>query len=291
MTTAEEWKAFWKKKGEESNSHFEYDRGRSPREREIERLSNEELLEFIEPKPNEIVFDAGCGTGSNLVLLYSKVRQIIGMDYTAAAVERCRNRVLASELGPIELIQGDITDIPIPDALADKVLCMSVFQYLDDAQVFRALAEFRRILSDGGIVIMHIKNSSSLYLSTLWAAKRIKAWFWRPTRIEYLRPFRWYVRTLRVFGFEIVDYNSFNFFMIEGMPKGLLSFLQKLELRHRCNRFFRSAFVRQHGSDLKLKAQYRVSSQMREHGCQKAADRTQRPIGDALKCSPKEETS
>ena len=254
MSSAEDWKTFWKEKAEERTSHFEYDRGRSPREKEIESLSIDELLTFIDPKPWEQVFDAGCGTGSNILLLHSKVRRIIGMDYTTGAVERCRKRIVSADISAVELMRGDITDIPIPDSSIDKVLCMSVLQYLDDEQARKAFEEFRRILTGGGTLILHVKNSSSLYLSTLWLAKKIKSLFRKQVKIEYLRPFRWYRRKLAEKGFEIQEFNSLNLFMIEGMPTFLLHFLQKLELRNFYKPFFQTQFVRRHGSDLKIKA-------------------------------------
>jgi ubiquinone/menaquinone biosynthesis C-methylase UbiE len=152
-------------------------------------------------------------------------------------------------------MQGSITSPPLPDFSIDKVLCTSVLQYLDDAQVRTAFRQFKRILKDGGTLILHVKNSSSLYLSTLWIAKKVKSLVRKRPRIEYLRSFRWYTKELRSAGFEIVDYNSFNLAMLESMPKALLLLLQKLELRSYNKPFFRTAFIRRHGSDLKIKAE------------------------------------
>ncbi len=127
-------------------------------------------------------------------------------------------------------------------------------QYLDDFQVRTAFHQFKRILKNNGVLILHVKNSSSLYLSTLWAAKRIKSLLGKKPRIEYYRSFQWYIRELRTADFDIVDYNSFNLLMLESMPKALLLFFQKIELRNYDRPFFRTAFIRRHGSDLKIKA-------------------------------------
>jgi ubiquinone/menaquinone biosynthesis C-methylase UbiE len=253
-TRADEWKRFWDQTAEIAASNFEYDRGHSPRERDIEALSAEELLDFIAPQHYETVLDAGCGTGANLLLLHSKVKRVIGMDYAAGAIARCRLRIASSGLDNIDVIQGSVTNLPLPDSAVDKVLCTSVLQYLDDGQVCTAFLEFKRILKDDGTLILHVKNSSSLYLSTLWLAKNVKSLLGRRPKIEFYRSFRWYIRTLRAAGFEVVDYNSFNLLMLESMPRALLLFLQKVELRNHSNRFFRTAFIRRHGSDLKIKA-------------------------------------
>jgi ubiquinone/menaquinone biosynthesis C-methylase UbiE len=260
MSTVEEWKRFWREKAETSESNFEYDRGRSPREQEIESLSTRELLEFVAPKPWEIIFDAGCGTGVNILLLHSKVKRMIAMDYTEGAIERCEKRICSSKINNVELLQGSITDIPIPDCSVNKVLCTSVLQYLDDTQVRTAFKQFARVLVDDGTLVLHAKNISSLYLSTLWLAKKIKSLIGKRTNIEFLRSFQWYVKELSSLGFEVTDYNSFNLLMIESMPRSLLLRLQKLELQNYNKPLLRTAFIRRHGSDLKIKARVRKRS-------------------------------
>jgi ubiquinone/menaquinone biosynthesis C-methylase UbiE len=258
MEHQDQWKQFWEEKGREAVSNFEYDHGRAPRRQEIEALSNEELLSFIDPQPSEVIFDAGCGTGANIRLLHDCVRQVVAMDYNHAAVERCKERLKESKRDNVQVFQGTVTKIEMPDRSVDKVICMSVFQYLGDDDARKALLEFKRIVGPRGVVVLHVKNLSSIYLSTLWAAKKFKSLFQRDKRLEFFRPFSWYVAELTAIGFEIVEYNSFNFLMIDRMPKSLVSYLQALELRNRNKAIFRSRFVRRHGSDLKIKA--RVNS-------------------------------
>jgi len=249
-----DWKNYWEGQADRSGSDFEFDRGTCPRSKEVETCSSRELLDFIEPQPWEVIFDAGCGTGVNILLLHSKVKRIIGMDYSEGAMARCKRRILSNKIENVELIHGDITHVPIADNSVDKILGMSVLQYLNDVEVRSLLGEFVRILKDQGTVILHVKNISSLYLSTLWVAKKLKILLGSKTRLEHFRSYSWYARQLKSFGFEVVNYNSFNLFVIESMPKRLLQFFQRLELEH-YNKFpMRIAFLRRHGSELKIKA-------------------------------------
>ena len=248
------WRKFWDETAARSVSDYEFDRGTSPREQEIEDLSKRELLDFIDPMPADIIFDAGCGTGVNLFLLHSKVRKVIGMDCTIGALDRCQRRIDADKIENVELVHGDATKLPSLDNSADKVLCMSVFQYLDDSEVRSALKEFGRVLKGGGELILHVKNKSSLYLSTLCIAKKLKMFLGKQTRLEHFRSYRWYVTELRNAGFEILTYNSLNILMIESMPKKFLLFLQKLELKQYKTFPFRIGFMRRRGSELKIKA-------------------------------------
>ena len=160
MEKTTDWSQFWENRSLSATSDFDFDHGSSPGV-EIERLSKQELLDFIGPKPGETILDAGCGTGGNMVLLASKVKRIVGMDHSRGAVDRCQRRINVNQLRNVSVAHGNITRVPLRDCSIDKVLCMSVLQYLPDAEVRKIFAEFRRILKDRGILILHVKNASS----------------------------------------------------------------------------------------------------------------------------------
>ncbi len=129
MEKATDWKQFWEERSGNATSDFEFDHGLTPGA-EVEALSKHELLNFIDPKSDESILDAGCGTGGNILLLHSKVKRIVGMDYSGGAVERCRRRIQSSSIENAEVREGSITQVPLPDSSVDKVLCMSVLQYV-----------------------------------------------------------------------------------------------------------------------------------------------------------------
>jgi ubiquinone/menaquinone biosynthesis C-methylase UbiE len=262
MTARSCWKQYWNDKNSSPASDYEIDRGTRPRYTEIESLSNEELLAFIAAEPSEIIFDAGCGTGANILLLQSFVRRVIGMDYSEAAVARCQKRIALNRIDNVEVFQGDITSIPLPDGTVDRILCMSVLQYIDDAQVRTAFREFARVLKKGGTLVLHVKNLSSLYLSTLWLMKLLLRALGRDTKLEHFRTFHWYVSEIRRAGFRVLDYRSLNVFMLERMPRKVVLWLQKFELSHQNQFPFSSGFLRRHGSDLKIRAQLPPTAQL-----------------------------
>lgn len=249
-----DWKGFFEEKAERAPSDFEYDRGILPRDDEIDRLSTDELLRFVDPQRWEIVFDAGCGSGANILLLHSRVKQIIGMDYSDGAIARCEARLAAHTIENANLMHGDVTSSPLRDNSIDKILCMSVLQYLTDTEVRKSFDEFVRVLKHRGVLILHVKNISSLYLGTLWAVKKTKRLLRMKTKLEHLRSYGWYVKELHAFGFDVVAYNSFNLFTVEAMPKALSRFFEKLELKYYDRFPLRLGFMRRHGSELKIKA-------------------------------------
>ncbi len=247
------WKQFWEAKFASGVSDFEADRGTGEREAAINRLAEEELREFIDPQPGDVVFDAGCGSCTNILLLHARVRRFVAVDFADAAVRRGRARLAAAGITNAELSQGDILDTQLDDRSVDKVLCLSVFHYLSDEQVRQCLRMFARILRPDGTLILHVKNLASPYAGTLQVMKRALAFVGRRKALsERFRTFSWYVRELNAAGFDVIRFNSFNLLVLEGMPAGLIAWLQKLELSQRAHFPFNTEICRRHGADLKL---------------------------------------
>ena len=255
MNRRTDWEMYWRQRSNQPLSNFQLDRGRPPRDQKIEQLSNDELLSFVQSRSEDTILDAGCGSGMNIERLHSKVRRIIAMDFCRDSVERARQRTQLGKMENVEVIEGNIVDIPLPDCSVDKILCMSVLQYLSDSDVRQAFREFRRIVRPEGMVILHVKNISSIYLSTLYLMKKIKSMFRGGVIVEYYRSYGWYFRELQSAGFKVTDYNSFNILMFERMPKRLGQCLEKYELSNYNSWLLRKDFVRRHGADLKIKAQ------------------------------------
>jgi ubiquinone/menaquinone biosynthesis C-methylase UbiE len=269
MGSSGEWRRVWEEKSTKGDvADFDLDRGVSPRDQEIEQLSERELVSFLDPVKSETVLDAGCGTGVSILRLHGRVRRIIGIDYAWGSLERCRRRIHAQGIESAHICLASVSDIPLPDCSVDKVICLSVLQYLGDDEVRRALREFIRVLRPKGTIVLHVKNRLSLYWSTLWMWKELKAAIGVKTEMYALRSFNWYERELASLNCRIVDYNSLNLFAVEGTPKGLLSRLQRFELRHCNGVIFRSPFVRRHGAELKIKSMVR--------DCDGAGDRLSR---------------
>src|SRR5262249_52345183 len=126
---------------------------------------------------------------------------------------------------------------------------------LSDGQVRACLRSFRRVLRRDGILVIHVKNLASPYLATLCTAKAVLRKLGRRKPFEeYFRPFGWYARELRLAGFDIERYNSFNLLVLEPMPQRLVQRLQRIELTWRKRFPFKLPSVRRHGADLKFRA-------------------------------------
>lgn len=248
-TNANFWRMWWDSQASVMLPDYFVDRLTSYRTNEMEKIAEDELLDFVNPKSSDFVFDAGCGTGIDLTRLSSKVNTIIGMDQSEGMTVRCKERIKKENITNACLIVGNITDLGIKSNVFDKIICMSVLHYLNDEECEAALNELFRIAKDGAIIVFHVKNLYSLYLLTLYFAKKIKYLFTTKINLEYYRPHRWYERKLSKLGAQILDFNSSNIFLLDFLPKFLYCKLQNMEFK-----YYKGKFFRKYGADYKIKA-------------------------------------
>lgn len=93
-----------------------------------------------------VLVDLGCGTGHTLLQLAPFVGQAIGVDREPRMLAVARARL--EGVADVQWREGALTDLPLPDAVADLALCILVLHHVRD--VVRALSEARRILRPGG---------------------------------------------------------------------------------------------------------------------------------------------
>src|SRR5258708_2756589 len=94
------------------------------------------------------VLDAGCGTGGLLRHLHAArpAWRMTGLDFSPLACELARERTGG------EVVQGSIAGLPFADTTFEAVTsCDVVCQVADPA---RAVREFHRCLSPGGVVVL-----------------------------------------------------------------------------------------------------------------------------------------
>ena len=97
------------------------------------------------------VLEAGFGEGYGADLLAGVARRVVGVDYDDSAVAHVRARYPR-----VEVRQGNLTDLPLPDASVDVVVNFQVIEHLWDQSQF--VAECRRVLRPGGVLLMSTPN-------------------------------------------------------------------------------------------------------------------------------------
>lgn len=113
-------------------------------------------------KPGMRIFDAGCGSGRNLVYLLGEGFDVYGVDSDPRAVQATRE--LAASLAPplpadnfrLETIEG----MSFPDAFADFVISSAVLHFARDDDHFRAMLHGTwRVLKPGGLLFCRVASS------------------------------------------------------------------------------------------------------------------------------------
>jgi ubiquinone/menaquinone biosynthesis C-methylase UbiE len=103
-------------------------------------------------RPGERVLDVGSGGGIDTILAARRVGpdgSSIGLDILEEMCERGRRHAVEAGVeGWTEFVQGEMEDIPLPDASVDVVISNGVLNL--SARKSRALAEIFRVLGPGG---------------------------------------------------------------------------------------------------------------------------------------------
>jgi arsenite methyltransferase len=99
----------------------------------------------------ETVVDIGCGAGMDLLLAACRVGpngRAIGIDMTPDMRDRARSAAAVLALRHVEVIEGDATSLPVPDASTDVVISNGVLNLVPEKD--KAFREIVRILRPGG---------------------------------------------------------------------------------------------------------------------------------------------
>ena len=114
------------------------------------------------------VFEAGCGTGLLLRQAAQVARSAVGLDLSRGMLGAARGRGL-------RVVQGSLTEVPLPSESVDLVYSMKVLAHIPPIQP--ALAELARLVRPGGHLLLEFYNPYSLR----YLAKRLGG----PARIAH----------------------------------------------------------------------------------------------------------
>ncbi|QLY30074.1 class I SAM-dependent methyltransferase [Nocardia huaxiensis] len=106
------------------------------------------LLELCEGKT---VLEAGSGEGYGANMIAGVAERVIGLDYDDSAVAHVR-----AKYPRVEMVQGNLADLPLEDNSVDVVVNFQVIEHLWDQAQF--LRECLRVLKPGGKLLISTPN-------------------------------------------------------------------------------------------------------------------------------------
>ncbi len=98
------------------------------------------------------VFEAGCGTGLLLRETATFARSAVGLDLSRGMLGLAHSRGL-------RVVQGSVTDVPLPDKSFDLVYSMKVLAHVPPIR--EAVAELTRLVRIGGHLLLEFYNPYS----------------------------------------------------------------------------------------------------------------------------------
>ena len=110
---------------------------------------------------NTAVLELGCGTGRVLIPLATQCKEIVGVDYSAGMIERCRLKLAESgqNAANVTLTVGDITRLDLRRRFDLIIAPYRVMQALEtDDEVAGFFGTIRKHLAPNGACILNVFN-------------------------------------------------------------------------------------------------------------------------------------
>ena len=117
------------------------------------------VLDVAQPQPGDRVLDAACGTGvvaRRVAAILGARGRVVGLDLNPAMLAVARSAAAREGL-TIDWREGRIEALPFADGDFDLGICQHGLQYVSDRA--GAVAEMRRVLRDGGRVVVSVSQS------------------------------------------------------------------------------------------------------------------------------------
>lgn len=169
-------------------------------------------------KPEQRLLDIGCGQGSLLQVIASRVpfeRPPVGIDLSREMLARGHKASEDGSRGAIELARASANQIPFAEGSFDIVTCSYVLKHFDDGGLVALMSEALRVLKPGGFAVMWEFSPTR--------SRRLNTWHhWLLTRgvsTCNLRGFAQLAAAATAAGFEWVENAHLRPFLFPPIPR------------------------------------------------------------------------
>jgi cyclopropane fatty-acyl-phospholipid synthase-like methyltransferase len=150
------------------------------------RERDRDILSLAKPSPEKTALDLGSALGDVCFLLAPLVKEAIGVDASAHAIELAETRRRERGLENVRFLRSDVADLAgVADRSVDVGGAFDLLEHVDDETVRRMLRALRRVLKPDGVFVAYTPNREH-YVERLKAHDLILKQF--PEHIAVRRP-------------------------------------------------------------------------------------------------------
>ena len=126
------------------------------------RIRNDMLRAFLDPRPEDIVVDLGCGSGRALLWNGDWNATTVGVDIAPFFSAEARRSV--------DLLLADLRKLPFAGGTFTKAYSLDVLEHLSPESLREMLGEASRVLKAGGrlFVYTHVRKNARIAIGLRW---------------------------------------------------------------------------------------------------------------------------
>ena len=117
----------------------------------IRRIQAPVLMRMLETKKDDIILDAGCGSGFFSYEIAKRCKTAVGIDWN---LNISRSSWAMRKQPNVAYVIGDVQKLPFADEKFDKILLSSVLQMVEDDETL--LKECHRVLKKKGTLVLSV---------------------------------------------------------------------------------------------------------------------------------------
>ena len=111
------------------------------------------IVEFTQPKSEDIVLDIGAGTGAVSFALAPRVKRVIAVDISESMLAEARKKAEDANIGNIEFVVGDFLQPNVSEKV-DAIVSNIALHHLTDEDKAKAIKNMAGLLNDKGRIVL-----------------------------------------------------------------------------------------------------------------------------------------
>ena len=131
----------------------------------VKRFELDLTLELLQPRPGELILDAGCGSGIFTAPIIERDVNVVGLDVSRPMLHTARDTLPNTGFSPMA---ADICTLPFAEGTFDRTVSITAIEFITEGR--QAMAELFRVTRPGGRVVVATLNRLSP-----WAKRRESA--------------------------------------------------------------------------------------------------------------------